>query len=418
MKKIIYEIVFITLMTFLYYIYSAWIDNSKNTNSTVYEIFSPFKLIILGSIFTIVYGAVKTILFYNIKNLSDYKKNLRNNILFEFESVLDYINNLKNSIEEKDLNKIKYFVKYYANIKYRPVYLNLLLDELTSRLLSEHDYSDLIQSCNLISESIRTIYNKEKDRLGYKKSENLFELRRVNEYYNKNSWIVISFYMTLFNRDTHCEEYVVNKWKVTSLYVMRFSYFLYPAFFLSLFLFAAIGFGLYSLNVTLNRYFYASFSLSVFFISSLFYIINLIYNSKKHHIKIFWPQLITYFAFIFIIFLDMFLNVIFSPIMKSSNDWYESDLITFLCYLVYIILSAMLLSYIFSSILELFEHRTFNILNLIFNIIIPVILFVVSFTLNYFSITNTESNQTYLINFSVIFVYWILSVFSSKFINK
>ncbi|QGS52155.1 hypothetical protein [Spiroplasma tabanidicola] len=418
MKKIIFEIVFITIMTFLYYIYSSWLDNSKDTDSTLYEIFSPFKLIILGSIFTIVYGAIKTILFYNLKNLSEYKKNLRNNILFEFESTLDYLDSLKNSLIEKNMNKIKWYVKYYSNIKYRPIYLNLLIDELASRMLSEHDYGDLVQSCNLAIESIKEIFQKEKDRLGYKKSENLFELKRVNEYYNKNSWIVIKFYMTLFNKDIHSDEYEVNKWKITSLYILRFSYFLYPAFFISLILFISIGAGLYSQDIVLSRYFYASFAFCVFLVASSLYLSNLIYNARKRHIRIFWPHLMIYLGFIFLIFLDIFLNIIFSPILKSSTEWYESDLITFLCYLVYIVLSTMLLSFVFSSILELFEYRTFSVLNLIFNIIIPICLFIISFTLNYFSAKNIETNKLYLINFSVIFVYWLFLMVSSRFIVK
>ncbi|AKX34175.1 hypothetical protein SLITO_v1c05270 [Spiroplasma litorale] len=421
MKKIIYEIVFITIMTFLYYIYSSWIDylyDKSKVQTTLYQIFSPFKLLILGSIFTIVYGAIKTILFFNIKNLKDYKKNLRNNILFEYDNVIKYLSVLKENIKDQKIDKIKHNIKDYSSIKYRPVYLNLLIDELASRILSNHDFSDLYQSCSLVMENINETYKKEKDKLMHLKTENMFDLKRVNEYYNKNSWFVISFYLSLHNKDVHSHEYEVNKWKITSLYISRFSYFLYPAFIISLILYGAVGGMLYGIGVDLNKFFYGSFSLCVFLISSLLFIFNLIYNRKKHSIKIFWGHLFVYLMFICFIFIDIFLNIILSPIMKSSSDWYESELITFLCYIVYIVLSTMLLSYIFTSILEVFEYKSFNVFNIILNIALPIIIFIESSVLNYLSVHNEETNKLYLINFIIIFTYWIFSLITSKFISK
>ncbi|ASP28301.1 hypothetical protein SCORR_v1c05290 [Spiroplasma corruscae] len=420
MKKVIYEIVFITIMTFLYYLYSSWIQFLKDTEEEdmLYKIFSPFQLLILGSIFTIVYGTIKTILFFNIKNLKEYKKNLRNNILFEFENTIKYLDNLKSNIKKEDIVAIKSCIKDYSSIKYKPIYLNLLIDEITTRILSNHDFSDLLQTCNLVSSNIKNVLHKEQDRLAYNKSENLFELRRVNEYYNNNSWFVISFYLTIHNKDIHSHEYEANKWKITSLYISRFSYFLYPSFFITLSLYALIGGSLYAFDYSLNRFFYGSFGISLFFVSTLLFVSNLIYNKKKYKIKIFWLQLSIYLMFIGFIFLDMFLNVILSPILKESNDWYESELITFLCYLVYIVLSTMLLSYIFTSLLELFEYKSFSTINLILNIIMPIIIFIISAVLNYLSVHNENSNKLYLINFIMIFVYWSVSLLSNKFITK
>ncbi|AKU79766.1 hypothetical protein [Spiroplasma turonicum] len=417
MKKIIYEIVFITIMAFLYYLYSSWVDKF-DTNELIYKIFSPFKLLILASIFSIFYGAIKTILFYNIKNLKDYKKNLRNNILFEFEITIKYLKDLKNSLDLGDTNKIKLNIKEYNSIKYKPIYLNLLIDEVTTRILSDHDYSDLIQSCNLVIRNIENTFEKEKSRMSHKKSESFFILKRVNEYYNINSWFVISFFLSIHNKDVHSHEYEVNKWKITSLYVSRFSYFLYPAFIFSLILYLSISIVFNVTEIPLNRFFYGTFPISVFLISTILFIINLILNKKKYNIKIFWLHLSIYLIFIFFIFIDMFLNVILSPIMKSSDDWYESDLITFLCYLVYIVLSTMLLSYIFTSILELIEYKKINWINLIFNIFLPLTIFINSTILNYLSVNDTNSNKLYLINFLIIFIYWLFSLITSKYIFK
>ncbi|AGR41108.1 hypothetical protein [Spiroplasma taiwanense] len=416
MKKAIYQIVFISIMAFLYYFYSAWINELEKDkdNNTLYQIFSPFKLIILGMIFTIIYASIKNLMFSHFINLKKYRASLRDNILFEFDNTLNYLSALKVFIENNDNKNIKLKLKEFSSIKYAPVYLNDFMEQLSNSLLKEEKINYLVQPCEIIIKNIEYNFESEKSKKISNKNESFYEIKMVNNYYSLSSWQSINYFLSLENE----RENNNNKWKITGLYISRFSTSLYLSTLFTTILFVIIGLTLNFNNISLNNLFYGVYIFGMYIFSMLFYILLLFNFSRKHKIKVYWLQILTYFIFIFLIFLNIFLNIILFPHVNAGQHWYESTLIRFLLAGLYIILSTMLLAFVLSGILELFETKKVNVWNIINTFILPLIIYILSFTMYLFSIKEGNSNEIYLTNFTIIFIYWTFSAIFNKLLSK
>ncbi|AHI52742.1 hypothetical protein [Spiroplasma culicicola] len=415
MKKITLQIVFISIITFLYYFYNAWINSLDGNESLAFQIFDPFKLIILGTLFTIVYGTIKSMFFKKIININSYKKDLRNNLLFEFEITLNYLEKLQKSLKDQNINDLKALLKEFKTIKYCPVYLNSLIDELSSNILMEKDFSYLLGTTQLITKYIQDNFELEKQRIISTKQKVLFENKMTDNYYSLSSWQSIGYFLSIDEQKD-----INNKWKISSLYILRFSSSLFLAFSISFAVFAIIGLmSLLGVQIVIGKMFFIAFTLSVYLMSIILFVVNILANAKKNDLVIFWKHMSVFFVFITLIFLNIILNLVFFP--EISNDqsvWYKQQLVQLLFSILYIILSSMLLLYIFDGFIQIVKTKKFNWLILIEAFILPLIIFTTSLVLNILWIKNGEDDKLYIVNFCLLFIFWSSTVLLSKFTRK
>ncbi|WP_338985470.1 hypothetical protein [Spiroplasma endosymbiont of Diplazon laetatorius] len=418
MKKFSIQLVFISVLFFLYYFYSAWVNSFKDGNSDLmFELFDPFKLILLGMIFTIIYSAIKNLLFSRFVNLKEYRKNLRNYILFEFENTISYVNNLKVIIEKNDSLGAKNSIKNFKSIVYSPNYLSDFMEVLANDILMEKDISIYKDSIEIIKQNIENNFHSERERV-LKNQKGIIELKMSESYFTNTSWDSIKYNLAL----NHLESSTASRWKISSLYISKFKNSLFISFLITSLIFLFVGIGMYLNKTAFNNYVLVGFIGSILLISMIHYNISILISSKKMNIKIYWSHLTVYYLVISVIFANIILNVIFFPNVSSNNvegssAWYNSELLNFLKNILYIVFSTMLLTYVFGGLLELLENNKFNLKNSIEAFLIPLFVFVTTLIINVISIHQSE-DSLYFINFAIMTVFWIFVGIWNKFFAK
>ncbi|WP_342258465.1 hypothetical protein [Spiroplasma endosymbiont of Dioctria linearis] len=383
----------------------------------MFQLFDPFKLILLGTIFTIIYGAIKSLLFSRFVNLKTYRKNLRDNILFQFENTIIYIDNLKKIIVANDLNGAKKALKDFKSISYIPNYLSDFIDKLANNLLLEKDIKVFSEAIEVISNNVKETFNIERER-ALKNQRGLQELKMSEAYYTNTSWDSIKYNLALNNLDnSHA-----SRWKISSLYISKFKNSLFMAFLLNMTIFVIAGVIMSLNSIKINNYFFAGFALAMLIVAMIHYNISIIVSSKKLNIKIYWLHLLVYYVIISIIFANIILNVIFFPdvsINSGSEEpaWYNSELLNLLKSILYIVFSTMLLTYVFGGLLELLEQSKFNLINSIETFIVPLIIFITTLVINILSISK-DQNTYYIINFTILIMFWIFIGLWNKFFAR
>ncbi len=403
----------------MYYFYSAWVNNlkDKGEGELMFQLFDPFKLILLGTIFTIIYGAIKSLLFSRFVNLKTYRKNLRDNILFQFENTIIYIDNLKKIIAANDLNGAKKALKDFKSISYIPNYLSDFIDKLANNLLLEKDIKVFSEAIEVISNNVKETFNIERERV-LKNQRGLQELKMSEAYYTNTSWDSIKYNLALNNLDnSHA-----SRWKISSLYISKFKNSLFMAFLLNMTIFVIAGVIMSLNSIKINNYFFAGFALAMLIVAMIHYNISIIVSSKKLNIKIYWLHLLVYYVIISIIFANIILNVIFFPDVSTNNGseepaWYNSELLNLLKSILYIVFSTMLLTYVFGGLLELLEQSKFNLINSIETFIVPLIIFITTLVINILSISK-DQNTYYIINFTILIMFWIFIGLWNKFFAR
>ncbi|QHX36525.1 hypothetical protein [Spiroplasma sp. BIUS-1] len=415
MKKFSIQLVFICVLFFMYYFYGAWV-NSLNKEELTFQLFDPFKLILLGMIFTIIYAAIKKLLFSRIVNVKKYRQNLRNNILFEFENTIHYVNNLKEVIKSNDVKGAKKALKDFKTVVYKPIYLSDFMELIANELLLEKDISAHIGAVEVILENIKTNFEKEKLRV-LSKQKGIVEFQMSESYFSNTSWDSIKYNLALNN----LQEDKSSMWKISSLYISKFKNSLFFAFLANIFIFAIVGIVMYVNKVSVDNYLFVGFIGSMFIISIIHYNISIFISSKKMNIKIYWKHLVVYYLIIALIFMNIILNVVFFPNISikgdSSEAWYNSQLLNFLKSLLYIVFSTMLLTYVFGSFLELLENNSLNVKNSIQSFLLPLLVFIATLIINVMSINKNDSSL-YIINFTILVIFWVFVGIWNKVFSK
>ncbi|WP_339021508.1 hypothetical protein [Spiroplasma endosymbiont of Atherix ibis] len=304
MKKFSIQLVFICLLFFMYYFYNAWV-NSFDKTDLMFQLFDPFKLILLGMIFTVIYAAIKNLLFSRFVNLKNYRKNLRNNILFEFENTITYIESLKKIINHNDALEAKKALKHFKTISYKPIYISNFMEVLANALLMEKDISVYANSVEVILENINTNFKLERERI-LKNQKGMMEIKMSESYFTNSSWDSIKYNLALNNLDNSKS----SRWKISSLYISKFKNSLFISFMINIVIFSFVGIGMYINKVTFNNYVFVVFIVSLLLIAMIHYNLSIFLSSRKININIYWTHLFVYYLIIIIIFANIILNVI------------------------------------------------------------------------------------------------------------
>ncbi|AUB31405.1 hypothetical protein [Spiroplasma floricola] len=416
MKKFSIQLVFICVLFFMYYFYNAWV-NSLDKTDLMFQLFDPFKLILLGMIFTVIYGAIKNLLFSRFVNLKSYRKNLRNNILFEFENTITYIQGLKKIIDHNDVLEAKKALKHFKTISYKPIYLSDFMEVLANALLMEKDISVYSNSVEVILENINTNFKLERERT-LKNQKGMMEIKMSESYFTNSSWDSIKYNLALNNLDNSKS----SRWKISSLYISKFKNSLFISFMINTLIFAFVGIGMYLNKTAVNNYVFVGFIASLLIIAMVHYNVSIFMSSKKMDINIYWSHLLVYYLIITIIFANIILNIVFFPKVSPDQEskeapWYNSELLNFLKNLLYIVFSTMLLTYVFGGLLELLENSKFNWKNSIEAFILPLVIFITTLVINILSI-KSDDNSLYIINFAILILFWVFIGIWNKFFSK
>ncbi|AUM62519.1 hypothetical protein [Spiroplasma monobiae] len=416
MKKFSIQLVFISVLFFAYYFYSAWVGSFKD-GELMFELFDPFKLILLGMIFTIIYAAIKNLLFSRFVNLKQYRKTLRDNILFEFENTIIYVKNLRKVVEKNDYVGVKKALKDFKTIAYRPNYLSDFMEVLANEILKQKDLSIYINSVEVILNNIEKNFSLESERV-LKNQKGMAEIRMTEAYFTNTSWDSIKYNLALNNLDNSKS----SRWKISSLYIAKFKNSLFMSFLITSTIFIFVGLGMYLNKTAFNNYALVAYLASLLIISMIHYNITIFISSKKMNIKIYWSHLMVYYVVISLIFANIILNIIFFPSVGNIEvlnevAWYNSELLNFLKNILYIVFSTMLLTYVFGGLLELLENNKFNFKNSIEAFIIPLSIFILTLAINIVSI-HTLGDTLYFINFAILTVFWTFIGIWNKFFAK
>ncbi|AGR41983.1 hypothetical protein [Spiroplasma diminutum] len=416
MKKFSIQLVFICFLFFMYYFYSAWVTNLKEVkNDLMFELFDPFKLILLGMIFTVIYAAIKNLLFSRFVNLKQYRKNLRDNILFEFDNTISYLEALKVIIKDNNQNEAKKSLKTFKTIVYKPDYLSDFMEKLANSLLLEKDISVFNGAVEVISTNIKQNFENERERI-LNNQRGLKEINAAEDYYTNTSWESIRYNLALNNFDNSKS----SRWKISSLYISKFKSSLFISFLISSLIFVIAAVFMKINKVSIDNYFFAGFTGSILLISLAHYNISMFLSSKKMNIKIYWGHLVLYYTIITVIFLNITLNIIFFPNVATTTQegqWYNSELLNFLKNLLYIVFSTMLLAYVFGGFLELLEDSKFNLKNSVKTFVAPLVIFIITLVINILSIYHAESSY-YVVNFTILTAFWLFISVWNKFFSK
>ncbi|WP_339022327.1 hypothetical protein [Spiroplasma endosymbiont of Crioceris asparagi] len=218
MKNLTLKIVFIAFVTYAYCWYNVWVNSTKPYYVTK-ELFDPFKLILLGILFTIIFNTVMGLVTGPLKNLKAYRASRKNYVLFGFKGTIDTLKNAQIAIEANDSEAVKGMLGALTGLTYKPAYLDLLITDLSNAVLNKRDVNVYKDEITFVLSCIEDSFVKEEKWQAGQTVERFFELRRVNEYNSYNSWDAVNYRLKSSER---LEDKTKIEWQILDILLIRF----------------------------------------------------------------------------------------------------------------------------------------------------------------------------------------------------
>ncbi|ATG97221.1 hypothetical protein [Mesoplasma lactucae] len=190
------------------------------SDSLLYSILTPFKLVLVGGVFGLLVPLTKQVFFGTVMGIKDYIKARRNNVLFNYQKTISYVYSLNSYLQLGDYEQIKSAYAGYSGLAFKPQFLDTMMDDIANSLIREQDMSIYIKPSDVVLNSIKQMYEKERRlAISMKPDEMFFDFKRGYEYTSNGSKYVIAYYKAL---DTNANSKSKLGWKLFSLEMYKF----------------------------------------------------------------------------------------------------------------------------------------------------------------------------------------------------
>lgn len=192
--------------------------------SLLYTILSPFKLVLVGGVFALLVPLTKQIFFGTVIGIKDYIKTRRTNVLYNYQTAIDFAVNMNAKLVLGDYEQIKSQYSAFKGLAFKPLFMINMMDEIGDGLIRETDLKPYIKPSETVIVALKEMYEKERKALVLNKpSEMFFDFKRGYEYISIGSKYSIAYYKAL-----QVGEETPKKlgWKLFSLEMFRFYVFM------------------------------------------------------------------------------------------------------------------------------------------------------------------------------------------------
>ncbi|AXK51003.1 hypothetical protein [Spiroplasma alleghenense] len=404
MRVITKKIVTTMFLLVLYFIYSAFLKEFQESNSVLFSLFDPFKLLILAFIFGIIVSTFNSIFLGWIKNISTYQKNRNSYLLTDFDQTIEGLKKAQVFLKSNKISELKNQLALLNKLTYRPIFMSVLINDLIKEIIAQKDLSSfeiLIDKCILQISEIKSI---EENRLQEHKKQALFDFKRSYEYNSQGSKFYIDYYENKQELNIKTKR---SEWNLLALQMLRF----YPILIFSVLisLIACMLFAPLAIFVIKKDIFIILATAFVFCSTCVAIIWHSIYLFKNKNSKILFKKAIIFYTILIIMALNLvwcFFNIKNSLSNNIATDSQER-LFNFLFEILYCVLSTALLAYVFTTLIELFRDVYLNKIILWEGIIIPSVVFLTISLVNLLNIAVFNSAVTFNVNLLIMSIYWV-----------
>lgn len=392
--------------------------------SLLYTILTPFKLVLVGGVFAMLVPLTKSIFFGTFIGIKNYIIARRSNILFNYQAAIAFATDMSAKIATGDYEQIKALYGPFNLLKFKPMFLQNMMDEIADTLIREADLKPYIKSSEAIVVGLKEMYEKERQAaIAMRPSEMFFDFKRGYEYISIGSRYCISYYKALETKDN---TQIKLGWKLFSLEMYKFYvYMLFsiiPTIILSVIVLPLIG----SLGsgAAAQKTAPALIIVSLFVFSIIFHAcFTLTKPAYRNMLKTMVTPAVVYYVLILVLSVTFALGVngliaigtIVAPGTAVPKMW------SFFAALGYTILSTCLILYIIATLMDSNRNPLGMTKKVIIDgMILPAIAWCLSTGLNFVGILVPSFNMgTWSgVSLAVLIIFWIYLSISGLLLNN
>ncbi|AVP49711.1 hypothetical protein [Williamsoniiplasma luminosum] len=394
-------------------------------NSLTATILAPFKLVLVGGVFAMLVPLTKTIFFGTVIGIKSYLKSRRSNILFNYQNAIKFTSELHEKLVAGDFEQVKAAYGSYNGLALKPAFLVNMMDEIGDVLIVEGSLKKFIQPCEVVVNSLKEMYEKERrNMLTAKQDEMFFDFKRGYEYTSIGSKYSIAYYKAI---DTKVESKSKLAWKLYSLEMFRFYIFfifaIVPTVIINVILLPLIGLAGAAGNAAPALIIVIWFAIAI----ALHAIFTFTKSSYKNMKKQLICPAITYYGLMIVMAITLAIGIngiiAMGPITAPGSS--SAMMTIFFSRLGVAVLSTCLIMYVISTLMDANKAATGMTKKVIFDgVILPLIAWLLSIGLNLVGIIlemlNIEIDTTMFstISIAVLIAFWVYLSVSGVLLNN
>lgn len=394
-------------------------------NSLLKTLLDPFKLILVGGVFAMFVPLTKQLLFGTVIGMKDYMKNRQSNVLYNYQKTISFTEDLQAKLAEGNFEAVKADYAAYSGLAFKPEFLNIMMDEICSVLIKEGDLTVFAEPAQVVTESIKEMYEKERRRsINGRGDELFFDLKRGYEYCASGSKYSIAYHKALQSKaDNNLG------WKIYSLEIFKFNFFLVAMFVPAIIISAFVGGLINGLVSDLTGDVRTLAVAATFFVSwvvltIIAHALMIFRNEQYKNIKniLVKPAVIFYLLYI-LTFITISAGIVGVSKVNIVAPGSSAQIWVWFSAIAYLVLSTSLIFYVIATLVDSFkQHKTLSKKLLVDGIALPIIAWTIATISNFMSLYGpTEHNVTGIfaaINGITLVGFWIYLSISSFLINN
>ncbi|ATZ17045.1 hypothetical protein ELUMI_v1c03200 [Williamsoniiplasma luminosum] len=395
-------------------------------NSLTATILAPFKLVLVGGVFAMLVPLTKTIFFGTVIGIKSYLKSRRSNILFNYQNAIKFTSELHEKLVAGDFEQVKAAYGSYNGLALKPAFLVNMMDEIGDVLIVEGSLKKFIQPCEVVVNSLKEMYEKERrNMLTAKQDEMFFDFKRGYEYTSIGSKYSIAYYKAI---DTKVESKSKLAWKLYSLEMFRFYIFfifaIVPTVIINVILLPLIGLAGEAGNAA------PALIIVIWFASAIILhaIFTLTKSSYKNMKKELLKPAITYYGLMIVMAITLAIGIngiiAMGPITAPGSS--SAMMTIFFSRLGVAVLSTCLIMYVISTLMDANKAATGMTKKVILDgVILPLIAWLLSTGLNLvgmiLGLAHVETNLDAVfsaVSIGVLIAFWVYLSVSGVLLNN
>ncbi|ASZ09261.1 hypothetical protein CK556_02765 [Mesoplasma chauliocola] len=394
-------------------------------NSLLKTLLDPFKMILVGGVFAMFVPLTKQLLFGTVIGMKSYMKNRQSNVLYNYQKTIQFTEELQVKLAEGNYDAVKAAYASYSGLAFKPEFLNTMMDEICSVLIKEGDLTVFAEAAKVITKSIKEMYEKERRRsINGRGDELFFDLKRGYEYCASGSKYSIAYHKALQKKaDNNLG------WKIYSLEIFKFNFFLVAMFIPAVIISAFIG-GL--VNGLINNLsgdvktlaVAATFFISWVILTIIAHAVMIFRNEKYKNIKniLVKPALVFYSLYL-LTFITISAGIVGVSKVDIVAPGSSAQIWVWFSAVAYLVLSTSLIFYVIATLVDSFkQHNTLSKKLLVDGIILPSIAWTIATVSNFMSLYGPSDHNLgtifAAINGVTLVGFWIYLSISSFLINN
>ncbi|PPE06180.1 hypothetical protein [Mesoplasma corruscae] len=379
------------------------LNGFMGANSLMKTLLDPFKMVLVGGVFALFIPLTKQLLFGTIIGMKSYMKNRQSNVLYNYQKSIGYVSDLKTKLEAGNYEEVKASYAAFSGLAFKPEFLNNMMDEICSALIKERDLTIFAEPAQIVQNSLTEMYEKERMRsINGRGDELFFDLKRGYEYCAKGSKYSIAYYKSQQQKADNSLG-----WKIYSLEIFKFNFFLAITFLPSFILSGLVG-GLVTglatnaspdvKTLAVAASFLIPWVLLTILVHALIIFRNPAYASMK---KVLIRPALVYYGIYLLTFITISAGCVALARVGDISQPGTGGLIwEWFSALGYLVLSSSLIFYVLATLVDSF--KTYKVLTpklLIDGIILPLIAWIISTAVTFISLYGIQGNSLWVVEY-------------------